>query len=57
MKVKELIEKLEEFDPDHDVMIDLTEFVEGIDPHLDGMFQPDDIHEGSNWNIMITVKY
>lgn len=52
MKVAELIDRLKEFDPDHDVLIDLD-----LDPHLglDDLVIPDKIYEGGNWNIVITL--
>lgn len=51
MTVSELIAKLQKFDPDHEVLIDL-------DPALglDDLVALDKIYEGCNWNIVITIK-
>lgn len=53
MTVDELITKLQKFDPDHEVVIDLD-----LDPALgfDDVVEPDKLYEGSNWNVVITIK-
>lgn len=53
MTVSELIAKLQKFDPDHEVVIGLD-----LDPALgfDDLVVPNQIYEGSNWNIVITIK-
>lgn len=53
MTVSELIAKLQKFDPDHEVLIDLD-----LDPALglDDLVALDKIYEGCNWNIVITIK-
>lgn len=53
MTVAELIERLQKFDLDHEVVIDLD-----LDPALgfNDLVVPDKIYEGSHWNIVITIK-
>ncbi len=53
MTVDELMTRLQKFDPDHEVVIDLD-----LDPALgySSLVRPDNIYEGSNWNIVITIK-
>lgn len=51
MKVRELIEELEKYDGDHDVVFDMDLGIEDVDD----IVYVSEVYEGSNWNVVLTT--
>lgn len=51
MKVRELIEELEKYDGDHDVVFDMDLGIEDVDD----IVYVSEVYEGGNWNVVLTT--